>query len=68
MAKGLKVKVRKFGGLIPTFEEITGKKLVGGSFCPPAPPILNRVNVLLHFCKGNGEARGIDNYQMFLYI
>ena len=29
LAKGLKVKVRKFLGLIPTFVEVTGKKLVG---------------------------------------
>ena len=34
-AKGLKLKVRKFLGLIPLFVEVTGKKLVGeggGSF------------------------------------
>ena len=36
VAKGLKLKVRKFGVLVPTFVEVTGKKLV-------APPILNRV-------------------------
>ena len=29
-------------GLIPTFVEVTGEKLVGGLFVP-APPILNRV-------------------------
>ena len=29
VAKGLKVKVRKFLELIPTFVEVTGKKLVG---------------------------------------
>ena len=35
VAKGLKLKVRKFWGLIPTFEEITGEKPVGGrAFCP----------------------------------
>ena len=43
MAKELKLKVRKFWGLISTFVEVTGEKLVGGPFCPP-PPILNRVN------------------------
>ena len=32
VAQGLKVKVRKFWGLIPTFVEVTGKKLVGGLF------------------------------------
>ena len=30
MTKGLKQKVRKFWGLIPTFVEVTGEKLVGG--------------------------------------
>ena len=34
VAKGLKLKVRKFWELIPTFVEVTGEKL---------PPILNRV-------------------------
>ena len=42
MEKGLKLKVRKFWWLIPTFGEVTGEKLVGGPFCPA--PILNRVN------------------------
>ena len=37
VAKGLKLKVRKFWGLIPTFVEVTGGKLVGGPFCPPHP-------------------------------
>ena len=45
VAKGLKLKVRKFWGLIPTFVEVTGKKLVlggagGGLF---ASPIRNKV-------------------------
>ena len=42
VAKGLKLKVRKFWGLILTFVEVTGEKLVGGrgAFLPP---ILNRV-------------------------
>ena len=29
LSKGLKLKVRKFWGLIPTFVEVTGEKLVG---------------------------------------
>ena len=29
VAKGSKLKVRKFWGLIPTFVEVTGEKLVG---------------------------------------
>ena len=31
-AKGLKLKVRKFWGLITTFIEVIGEKLVGRSF------------------------------------
>ena len=42
--KGLKPKDKKFCGLIHTFVEVTGEKLVGGSFCSPLP-ILNKVNV-----------------------
>ena len=37
VAKGLKLKVRKFWGLIPTFVEVTGERLVGGPFCPHPP-------------------------------
>ena len=39
LSKGLKLKVRKFCGLIPTFAEVTGEKLVGVAL---SPPILNR--------------------------
>ena len=41
LSKGLKLQVRKFRGLTPTFIEVTGEKLVGGPFCPP--PILNMI-------------------------
>ena len=34
VAKGLKLKVKQFWGLIPTFEEVTGEKLVGGFLAP----------------------------------
>ena len=34
LSKGLKLKVRKFWGLIPTFVEVTREKLVGGLFAP----------------------------------
>ena len=33
--KGLKLKIRKFWELIPTFVEAAGEKLIGGSFGPP---------------------------------
>ena len=33
VTKWLKLKARKFGGLIPTFVEVTGEKLVRGAFC-----------------------------------
>ena len=39
VAKGLKLKVRKFCGPTPTFVEVTGEKMVGGGpFCPLLPP------------------------------
>ena len=37
LSKGLKLKVRKFLGLIPTFVEVTGEKLVGEAFLAPPP-------------------------------
>ena len=39
VVKGLKLKVRKFWGLKPTFVEVTGEKLVEGAFL--LPPALN---------------------------
>ena len=39
VVKGLKLKVRKFWGLIPTLAEVTGEKLLeGGALCAPLPP------------------------------
>ena len=38
VAKGLKLNARKFWGLIPTFVEVTGEKLVWGFFGPPPHP------------------------------
>ena len=49
VAKRLKLKVRKFWGLVPTFVEVTGEELIRGAFLPPPPlplPILNRVKKL----------------------
>ena len=37
MAKGLKLKARKFWSLVPTFAEVTEEKLVGGPFYTPRP-------------------------------
>ena len=46
VAKGLKLKVKKFLGLVRTFIEVTREKRVGGLFAPPPTlTILNRVNV-----------------------
>ena len=36
LSKGLKLKVRRFWGLIPTFVEVTEEKLVGGLPLPPS--------------------------------
>ena len=42
--KGLQLRVRKICGLISTFVEVIGEKLLGGPFCPlPPTPILNKV-------------------------
>ena len=44
VAKESKLKVRKFWGLIPTFVEITGEKLAGGTLFAPSPtPHMNEV-------------------------
>ena len=45
LSKGLKLTVRKFWGLIPTFVEVTGEKLVGGLFAPP--PLLSWIGLTL---------------------
>ena len=36
--KGLKLKARKFWGLIPTLAEVTEEKLIGGAFFGPPLP------------------------------
>ena len=38
VAKGFKRKARKCLGLVPTFVEVTGEKLVGGPFGHHPPP------------------------------
>ena len=43
VAKELKLKVRRFWGLIPTFVKVTGEKLAEEAFL--APPISDRVNI-----------------------
>ena len=53
VTKRLKLKVRKFLELVPTFVEVTEEKLVRGAFLPPPPsPTLNMVNPTL-FSKVN---------------
>ena len=54
VAKGLKLKVRKFHRLIPTFVEVTVEKLVGSLFSL----ILNRVKVEL-------QGERLDSLQLF---
>ena len=46
VGKRLKLKVRKFWQLIPTFEEVTGEKLVGRE--GGGGLILNRVSILFN--------------------
>ena len=57
VAKGFKLKVRKFYRLIPTFVEDTEEKLVGSLFSL----ILNRVKVEL-------QGERLDSLQLFLVI
>ena len=42
VAKRLKLDFRKFGGLISTFVENIGEKLVWGTFCPLPLPVNKR--------------------------
>ena len=49
MAKGLKLKVRKFWRLIPMLVEVTEEKLLEGGFL--APLILNRFMIFFHLGK-----------------
>ena len=58
LEKGLKLKVRKFWGLFPTFVEVTEEKLVGSLFTSPLPSILNRVNNISNYWINN-SARAI---------
>ena len=57
VAKGFKLKVRKFYRLIPTFVEVTGEKLVGSLLSL----ILNRVKVEL-------QGERLYSLQLFLGI
>ena len=55
VAKGLKLKVRNFCWFIPLFVEVTGEKLVKGTFLPLPPQhkhILNRVKPFRPSQKG----------------
>ena len=64
-AKGLKVKVRKFGGLIPTFLEVIGENQVGGkgAFYSPlsSPPNLSGV-------KGLTSKKSSTEIKIFLKV
>ena len=57
VAKGFKLKVRKFYRLIPTFVEVTGENLVGSLFSL----ILNRIKVEL-------QGERLDPLQLLLVI
>ena len=51
VSKGLKLKVRKFWGLIPPYVEGTGENLVGRSFCSPPSWIGLRVMSILNLLQ-----------------
>ena len=68
LSKGLKLKVRMFWGLILTFAEVTGEKLVEGAFLPPSPPpILNRVKIMLKILNLIMPCSTMSNYHKFLW-
>ena len=75
VAKGLKLKVEKFWGLIPTFAEVTEENLVGvgGLFAPLPFLILNRVKgmnpviLTLSGCPRIGLESNIDILQKNQY-
>ena len=56
VAKRLKLQFRKFLGLILTFVEVTGEKLVGGPLCPLPSWIglrtyFSTINVSIYYCR-----------------
>ena len=53
-----------FWGLIPTFVEVIGEKLVGGAFLPSLPPtpILNRVKNIF-FIEHTPPPAAFSNYK-----
>ena len=59
VAKGLKLKVRKFWGLIPTFVEVTVENLAEGLFCPPSWVGL-KVKTKLSACAGPAALRQLN--------
>ena len=61
VAKALKLKVRKFWGLILTFVEVTGKKWQGGLFAPTIP---NRVKPLTAPSNNLAALLGFINYKI----
>ena len=67
MVKELKLKVRKFSGLIPTFVEVTGEKLVGGLLLP-RPPTLNRVNDLTEGFSTNEKLLADDTFLLHMTL
>ena len=48
VSKGLKLKVRKFCGLILTFVEVTGEKPLGGAFLLLMSKILTKIQKQIH--------------------
>ena len=61
VAKGLKLNVRRFLGLILAFLKVTEKELVGGGvICPP--PDLNRVKSILFSFLSNAMTNAVFEY------
>ena len=62
LTKGLKLKVREFWGLIPTFVEVTREGLVGQvGFCSP-PPLHTHVSMKASFTTV------VNCFQLFIIL
>ena len=64
MAKGLKLKVRKFLGLIPTFLEVTGEKPIGWSRMCVRKRVISSLVEFHHIIKKHFPDGGVPVFQI----
>ena len=68
LAKGLKLKVRKFWGLTLTFGDGTGEKLVGGLFTPSILDKVNKIFSLIIFHLFASRRHFMRHHKTYLFI